>query len=169
MAVIDYTKPTTYRTADDKRTAQLDYQRGTLTVYEGPALLATITVDAHTVTSAEVWQMIAAAEAAPEHTCDLAAERKAHTQYISDGLADTDGHYAPVDFERWQRDFHRSIGYTEPRTATCTATECHAPRAEKVHQLTHYAPQIPGKPLSRLARRRFEFICTPCQGARPTA
>ncbi|GGZ73122.1 hypothetical protein ACFOOM_01050 [Streptomyces echinoruber] len=68
------------------------------------------------------------------HVCDETKERAAYGQYISDGLADTDGHFAPVDFEAWRTHYHRAIGYKEPRTEKCTETECKAP----VHERRHY-------------------------------
>ncbi len=65
------------------------------------------------------------------HVCDETAERAAYQRYVSDGIADTDGHYAPENFEAWRTHYHRSIGHTEPREADCTDTECNAPQHEK--------------------------------------
>lgn len=97
------------------------------------------------------------------HVCDEAAEREMYGQYISDGLADTDGYYAPESFDAWRAHYHRSIGHTEPRTADCTTTECHAPRREKVKLVTHR------KPGSRRKVQRHESICRTCYDARRAA
>ncbi|MET7809789.1 hypothetical protein ABZT26_02880 [Streptomyces sp. NPDC005395] len=67
------------------------------------------------------------------HVCDEDEERAAYRQYVSDGLADTDGHYAPEPFEAWRAHYHRAIGHTEPRTADCTPAECNAPSHERLH------------------------------------
>lgn len=170
----DYSRPATYRTADGKRTAELDYKRNTLTVFEGPRTLVTLDLDdAKTITNGEVWKLIAAAEAPAEkvaeepaaeapaatetHVCDEEAERKAYRQYISDGLADTDGWYHPESFEAWQAHYHRSIGYQEPRTKECTATECHAPQHERVRLVQRSRYQV-----KKLGMKRFLSLCTPC-------
>jgi hypothetical protein len=67
------------------------------------------------------------------HVCGEDAERAAYNRYVSDGLADTDGHFAPESFEAWRAHHHRAIGHTEPRTAECTPTECNAPNSERRH------------------------------------
>lgn len=180
MAAQDYTKPSTYRTPDGKRTAQLDYQRETLTVFEGPTTLGTIEMTFEkldTISMYELRQIVEGYEpqteepateepATTEHVCDEAAERKMYGQYINDGLADTDGYYAPEDFTAWQRHYHRSIGHREQRTQQCTATECHAPHHEKLHMVQHIGLKPrPGGGKKRGVVRN-ESICTPCRTAR---
>lgn len=166
MAVQDYTKTSTYRTPDGKRTAELDYQRETLTVFEGPTTLGTIPMSfgkLDTISMYELRQIVEGYEVPAEdeqHVCDEATERKAYRQYISDGLADTDGWYVPESFEAWRHHYHRSIGHTEPRTQDCTTTECHAPHHEKVKLIQH---RVPG---SRRKVQRNESICQPCYQAR---
>lgn len=82
------------------------------------------------------------AEEAAGHVCDEVEERATYGRYVSDGLADTDGHYAPEPFEAWQAHYHRAIGYKEPRTEECTETECKAPSHERVKCVQD---RIPGK------------------------
>lgn len=172
MATQDYTKPSTYTTPDGKRTAELDYQRETLTVFEGTALLTVLPMSftkLDTINMHELRQIVEGATATTEepaqdttgeHVCDEATEHQMYRQYISDGLADTDGYYAPKPFDAWRADYHRSIGHTEHRTADCTTTECNAPRHEKVKLVTHLEPG------SRRKVQRYESICRTCYDAR---
>jgi hypothetical protein len=104
----------------------------------------------------------APAEEAPAevHVCDLEAERKAYLRYVDQGIADTDGYYAPEPFEAWQAFYHYSIGYFEPRTEECTEEECKAPGHERVKLVQD---RIPGK-----GRRRYRTysLCLDCYGKR---
>jgi hypothetical protein len=103
------------------------------------------------------------AEIAPAvHVCNEAEERAAYSKYVSDGLADTDGYYAPEPFEAWRAHHHRAIGYKEPRTEECTETECKAPSHER---LKCVQDRIPGK------GRKFRTysICHGCYDRRVTA
>lgn len=177
MATQDYTKTSTYRTPDGKRTAELDYQRETLTVFEGPTTLGTIPMafdKLDTISMYELRQIVEGYEPTPEapadeHICDEAAERKLYGRYVDDGIADTDGYYAPESFTAWQSHYHRSIGHFEKRTQDCTATECHAPSHEKVKLIQHLGL----KPRPGGGRRRGvvrnESICVPCYTARRQA
>lgn len=178
MAVQDYTKPSTFRTNDGKRTAELDYQRETLTVFEGPRTITTIPMSFEkldTISMYELAQIVTAAEApaeeaAPEqHVCDEAAERKLYGRYVDDGIADTDGWYIPESFTAWQAHYHRAIGHTEPRTQACEPTECHAPHHEKVRLVQHLGM----KPRQGGGRRRGvirnESICLQCAATRRAA
>ena len=175
MAVQDYTKTSTYRTPDGKRTAELDYQRETLTVFEGPTTLGTIEMSFEkldTISMYELRQIVEGYEAPAQdeqHVCDEAAERKAYRQYISDGLADTDGYYAPEDFAAWQAHYHRAIGHTEPRTQDCTATECHAPHHEKVKLVQHLGLKARPGGGKRRGVVRNESICLGCAATRRAA
>ncbi|MFB0617259.1 hypothetical protein [Streptomyces sp. AGS-58] len=67
-----------------------------------------------------------------DHVCDEAEERALYARYVDDGLADTDGYFAPIGFEAWQAHRHRAIGYVEPAAEDCTTTVCNAPQAERV-------------------------------------
>ncbi|KUN37715.1 hypothetical protein AQJ30_15640 [Streptomyces longwoodensis] len=96
------------------------------------------------------------------HVCDEDAERALYGRYVSDGLADTDGYFAPESFEAWRAHYHRGIGYQEPRTAACTDTECHAPRHERTRLLDHGRRRQPGQP-------RFEELCPSCHAPREAA
>lgn len=178
MAVQDYTKTSTYRTPDGKRTAELDYQRETLTVFEGPKTLGTIPMSFEkldTMPMVELRRIVEGYEPTPEtpaadqHVCDEAAERKLYGRYVDDGIADTDGYFAPESFDAWQAHYHRGIGHFEPRTQDCTATECHAPSHEKLHLVQH----IGLKPRQGGGKRRGvvrnESICTGCRTARRAA
>ncbi|MER7477383.1 hypothetical protein ABTX60_06970 [Streptomyces sp. NPDC126510] len=101
-------------------------------------------------------------EAAAGHVCDEDAERAAYSQYVSDGLADTDGYFAPESFEAWQAHHHRAIGHKEPRTEECTDTECKAPSHERVHC---WQDRIPGK-----GRKVHTYsVCHGCNDRRLTA
>ncbi|WP_019061733.1 hypothetical protein [Streptomyces prunicolor] len=86
------------------------------------------------------------------HVCDEAEERAAYGRYVSDGLADTDGWFSPMDFEAWQAHHHRAIGYQEPRKAACTDTECNAPRHERTRCLNTGTRRKP----------RYESLCVSC-------
>jgi hypothetical protein len=175
MAVQDYTKPSTYRTTDGKRTAELDYQRETLTVFEGPRTVTTIPMSFEkldTISMYELRQIVEAATEAPateEHVCDEQAERKLYGRYVDNGIADTDGYYAPESFTAWQAHYHREIGHFAKRTQDCTATECHAPDHEKLKLIQHLGM----KPRQGGGRRRGvirnESVCTPCYEARRAA
>lgn len=175
MAVQDYSKPSTYTTPDGKRTAELDYQRETLTVFEGPKTLATIPMSfdrLDTISMYELRQIVEATEEAPAadtHQCDEAAERKLYGRYVDDGIADTDGYYAPESFDAWQSGYHRSIGHFEARTQDCTATDCHAPGHEKVKLIQHTGLKARPGGGKRRGVIRNESVCTPCYTARRAA
>lgn len=68
MAVQDYTSTSTYRTPDGKRTAELDYQGETLTVFEGPTTLVTIPMDFKTLDEISLYELRQIVEAAEEVT-----------------------------------------------------------------------------------------------------
>lgn len=99
-------------------------------------------------------------EPAEVHVCDEEAERKAYARYVDNGIADTDGWYAPIDFTSWQAHYHRSIGHLEPRTEECTEAECKAPSHERVKCVQD---RIPGK-----GRRRYRTysVCRDCYAVR---
>lgn len=178
MAVQDYTKTSTYTTPDGKRTAELDYQRETLTVFEGPTTLGTIEMTFEkldTISMYELRQIVEGYEpqaetpATEQHVCDEAAERKAYGQYISDGIGDTDGWFIPESFDAWRAHYHRAIGHTEPRTRDCEATECHAPHHEKVHLVQHMGLKPRKGGGKRRGVVRNESICTGCRNTRRAA
>lgn len=174
MAVQNYSKPSTYTTPDGKRTAELDYQRETLTVFEGPRTLATIPMDFKTldeISMYELRQIVEGTEETPAeapHVCDD-SERTAYRQYISDGIGDTDGYFAPESFEAWLAHHHRAIGHQEPRTQKCTPTECHAPAGEKVKMVQHLGLKPRPGGGQRRGVIRNESLCTPCYTARRAA
>ncbi|MGW4731802.1 hypothetical protein ACWEQC_22010 [Streptomyces shenzhenensis] len=96
------------------------------------------------------------------HVCDEDEERAAYGRYVSDGLADTDGHYAPIDFEAWRAHYHRAIGHKEPRTEECAETECKAPSHERVKCVQD---RIPGKG----RKVRTYSVCPGCYDRRLAA
>lgn len=65
MATQDYTKTTTYRPATGTRTAELDPTTNTLTVFDGGTVLTLIAVP-DDITPAQVWNLIATAQAPTE-------------------------------------------------------------------------------------------------------
>lgn len=176
MAVQDYTKPSTYRTNDGTRTAELDYQRETLTVFEGTKTLVTIPMDFKTldeISMYELRQIVEAAEeatteeaAADTHVCDEDAERKLYARYVDDGIGATDGYFAPESFTTWQGHYHRGIGHFETRTQECTPTECHAPGHEKVKLIQHIGLKPRPGGGQRRGVVRNESVCTTCYTAR---
>ncbi|MEU0060736.1 hypothetical protein [Streptomyces sp. NPDC006334] len=93
------------------------------------------------------------------HVCDEDAERAQYRQYVSDGLADTDGHFAPESFEAWRAHYHREIGHKEPRTEECTDTECKAPQHERTRCLNTGTRRKP----------RYESFCPSCYEPRQAA
>lgn len=176
MAQQDYTKASTYTTPDGKRTAELDYQRETLTVFEGPKTLGTIEMSFEklaNIAMVELRQIVEGytpeAPAAEQHVCDEDAERKLYGRYVDDGIADTDGYFAPISFDAWRSHYHRSIGHFEPRTQECTATECHAPSHEKLHLVQHLGLKPRPGGGKRRGVVRNESICTGCRTTRRAA
>lgn len=93
------------------------------------------------------------------HVCDEAAERAAYTQYVSDGLADTDGRFTPESFEAWQAHYHREVGHKEPRAAECTDSQCNAPQHEQTRRLNSGTARKP----------RYESLCPACYKPRAAA
>lgn len=96
----------------------------------------------------------------PTHICNESAELEGWRQYISDGIGDTDGYFAPLDFEMWRAGYHRSIGYTEPRTAACTPAQCNAPYHEKIKTICLTRAE------QRAQRRKALSVCRECYNSR---